>query len=732
MKKQIIPALLASTCLAAWQPAWAASNTVPTAADVIGGVVKSANGPEAGVWVIAETTDLPTRFIKIVVTDDQGRYVLPELPKAKYRVFVRGYGLIESASVNSAPGARLDLTAVVAPDAKAAAEYYPANYWYSLITPPAATEFPGTGAAGNGIPPVIKSQQQWFAQLREDCGHCHQVGDKPTRELANNTLEGWAERITMARPAGDQAIGNHGAQQAAAMKNVFTGLGYDITLKMMADWTKRIAAGEIPKEAPPRPSGVERNVVVTLWDWGNGRFVHDTSSTDRRNPTMNGYGPIYSSGVFAGTLEMLDPKTHQPTEIPYGVALDPAGQLTGLTDQHDINLQPHNAMLDSKGRLWAADMGRSIVTPVTPPAFCSSEAGNAFAKYYPKRSRGAALAVMHDPAGKKLTGIPLCYGVHHLMFARDKDETLFFTGPGSDVIGWLSTKVYDETKDAQKAQGWCPMVLDTKEKSMTKAVVDTKGATITPDRNKWNKPGQPRDPKKDTQIVGGQYGIDISPLDDSVWYAQNTAFPSAILRFEKGSRPPETCKTEIYEPPQLPNGDYVAFGGRGVSIDTHGIAWIGFANGKMGRFDRSKCKVLSGPTATGQHCPEGWSFNDLPGPRIANSGNVQADWNYLTWVDQFNTLGLGENVVMTPGTWSDSMLAMMPDTGKVITMRVPYPMGAYARGVDGRIDDAKAGWKGRGLWTTYGMIPVWHQEGGNNGDGPQLVHFQIRPDPLAY
>src|SRR6202790_3999803 len=96
----------------------------------LGGVVSSPNGPEAGVWVIAETTDLPTKFVKIVVTDDQGRYVLPDLPKANYSVWVRGYGLVDSPKQATAPGKILNLTAVVAPSAAAAAEYYPAQYWY--------------------------------------------------------------------------------------------------------------------------------------------------------------------------------------------------------------------------------------------------------------------------------------------------------------------------------------------------------------------------------------------------------------------------------------------------------------------------------------------------------------------------------------------------------------------------------------------------------------------------
>src|SRR5438876_1059566 len=128
-----------------------AQNTVAIDADDIGGVVTGPAGPEAGVWVIAETTDLGTKMSKMVVTDDQGRYVLPDLPKAKYKVWVRGYGLVDSPKVDSEPGKQLNLTAVVAPNDKAAAEYYPAIYWYSMIKIPEASEFPGSGPSGNGI-----------------------------------------------------------------------------------------------------------------------------------------------------------------------------------------------------------------------------------------------------------------------------------------------------------------------------------------------------------------------------------------------------------------------------------------------------------------------------------------------------------------------------------------------------------------------------------------------------
>src|SRR5204862_5476136 len=100
--------------------------------DDIGGVVTGAKGPEAGAWVIAETRDLPTRYIKIVVTDDQGRYLLPGLPKANYDVWVRGYGLVDSSKVKAQPGKLLNLKAVAAPRPRAAAEYYPEMDWFSL------------------------------------------------------------------------------------------------------------------------------------------------------------------------------------------------------------------------------------------------------------------------------------------------------------------------------------------------------------------------------------------------------------------------------------------------------------------------------------------------------------------------------------------------------------------------------------------------------------------------
>ncbi len=153
--------------LTAWPATWLRAQPAQPGAvqidnDDIGGVVTSSRGPEAGVWVIAETTGLGTRFAKVVVTDAHGRYVVPDLPKATYNVWVRGYGLVDSPKVKTEPGTIVDLKAVIAPNAAAAAQYYPAIYWFAMLDIPGKSLFPGTGLEGNGMPVAFKSQEQWL------------------------------------------------------------------------------------------------------------------------------------------------------------------------------------------------------------------------------------------------------------------------------------------------------------------------------------------------------------------------------------------------------------------------------------------------------------------------------------------------------------------------------------------------------------------------------------------
>ncbi len=738
MKTLAITTLLASACLLAGlggpitaaHAADAADSAIQIVADDIGGVVTSAKGPEAGVWVIAETKELPTRYIKIVVTDDKGRYVLPGLPKAKYQLWVRGYGLVDSKPVEATPGNRVDLTASVAPDAKAAAEYYPAAYWYAMLQPPAESEFPGTGATGNGISPTMVTQQHWLENMKENCMFCHQLGDKATRELAQtgNSVEAWASRIQMVRADGDPAIHNNGKDMSQQMQNSMAHFGRDRALKMYANWTDAIASGATPKITPPRPEGVERNVVLTITDWGGGRFIHDQISTDHRDPNVNAGGPIYGMGMLHSNLEILDPKTFKTESIP----------IPGLDGSaHDDSVRIHADEMDSKGRVWMP----TVSTSGDEPEYCK-DGSVPSSKYYPLSDhKKAAQLVVYDPATKKVENIPLCSGGNHTNFTFDKESILWMSGDTS-VISWFNTKVWDETHDPKKASGWCPMVLDT-----------SGDGKIDPNRDNWVKPGDAlknvsgeegvgpmavekskeaaakANAGKDTQISRYLYGMSVAK-DGSVWEAAYVPYvPSAIVHLIPGKNPPETCKTEYYEPP-LKDGKYSAVGARGVGIDSAGVAWAAFSSGQVGAFDRRKCKVTNGPTATGQQCPEGWTFYDLPSPHIGGTF-ATSDFVYSEWDDMFNVVGLGKETHFFPATNSDSVVALPEGQSKFVTFRVPYPMGFYTRGMDFRIDDPAAGWKGKAMHATYSSGVQWHQEGGE-GEYSKEVAFQLRPDPLAH
>ena len=320
----------------------------------ITGVVTSGAGPEAGVWVIAETGDLPTTFRKIVVTDDEGRFLLPDLPEASYAVWVRGYGLVDSTPVTAAPGQEVRLTAAVAQTPQEAAAVYPANYWLSLIEPPEASEFPGTGPTGNGISEQLRTRDEYLYNVKA-CLRCHQVGGKFTREHPagleyDSTADAWDDRVRM-------------GQRGAEMSTRMTRFGRERGLRMFADWSDRIATGETPP-APPRPQGVERNLVLTQWEWTDemGK-IHDEASTDKRNPTVNANGPIYGVDIANDNLAMLDPATHTATMLRIPTLADrstmrasyaqsgyPPSRLADLARFNPASI--HNPMLDSRGRVW--------------------------------------------------------------------------------------------------------------------------------------------------------------------------------------------------------------------------------------------------------------------------------------------------------------------------------------------------------------------------------------------
>ncbi len=646
----------------------------------LGGVVTSANGPEAGVWVIAETTDLPTKFAKIVVTDDRGRYVLPDLPKATYSVWVRGYGLVDSPKVRTVPGKLVDLKASVAPSPAAAAEYYPAIYWYSMLKVPDKSEFPGTGPSGNGIPVALKSQAQWLDVVKTNgCYTCHQLGNKATRTL-----------------------GRLDPKRATAL---------------FADWTDRIAAGELPASPPARPQGVERNVVITLWDWAGPKdYLHDEISTDKRNPRVNANGMIYGTPEESTDLfPVLDPVKHKATQVRMLVR-DPntpsshqnpttPSPYWGPDPIWDSQTSMHNPMFDEKGRVWFT----SRVRPPANPDFCKKESDHPSAKLFPVEQSNRHLS-MYDPKTGKITLISTCFPTHHLVFAEDANNTLWTSagGPQSGVLGWLNRKMFDETGDEVRSQGWTALVLD---------------ANGNGKRDDYVEPNQPVDPAKDKRIVAAFYGIAVNPADGTIW-GSVLGFPGHVIRVNPGPDPAATALAEVFEPP-LPG-----YGPRGMDIDRNGVVWTPLSSGHLASFDRRLCKgPLNGPTATGQHCPEGWTLYPFPGPQlrgVTESGSAEA--SYYTWVDQHDTFGLGRNVPLATGNANESLIALV--NGTFVNLRVPYPMGFYAKWMDGRIDDPNAGWKGKGLWSTYATRTPFHVEGGK-GTTSKVVKFQLRPDPLA-
>jgi hypothetical protein len=681
---------------------------VPLDQDDIGGVVTSAKGPEAGVWVIAETTDLPTKFARVVVTDEQGRYLIPELPKAKYQVWVRGYGLVDSPKVNSEPGRMLNLTAVVAPNEAAAAHYYPAIYWYAMLKIPDQSQFGGK----SDIPEKI-TQIDWLKQVKNiGCIGCHQLGQLSTRtfprELGEFTShkEAWMRRIQS---------GQSGEQMMNQLAGNFGGAPF----KYYADWTERIAKGELPHSKPTRPQGLERTVVVTWLEWGTEKqYLHDLIASDRRHPTVNAYGPLFGSPEYStDIMPMLDPKTHQVTTFTMPVrdpnmpeALGP-GHAAGLRPLApspywgaekiwDTRANNHNAMFDKQGRVWLT----ATVRGMDNPDFCQQGSDHPSAKVFPLERSSRQVARL-DPKTMQYTFVDTCFGTHHLQFGYDATETLWLSGTGP-VAGWVNTKLFDETGDAGKSQGWSPFILDTNGNGK---------------RDEYLEPNQPIDPTKDKRIVpgSGPYAVMPSPVDGSIWYTVGVfGGTPAIVRFV-----PETGLSEIYNVP-LPG-----FGIRGGDIDKNGVVWASLSSGHVASFDRRQCKgPLNGPTATGDHCPKGWAFYQYPGPGFEGIGENSAESSYYTWVDQHNTFGLGENVPMSTANLMGGLVALKD--GQMISLRVPYPLGFYAKGFDGRIDDPNAGWKGRGLWTTSGDRTPWLREGGK-GSKPIAVHFQLRPDPLA-
>ncbi|MEQ1947016.1 MAG: hypothetical protein ABL995_07495 [Bryobacteraceae bacterium] len=666
---RVLGLALATFCLMPWtafaqqEAQKAVVPGVTVTANSIGGVVVNANGakPEAGVWVIAENKSLSVPYRKIVVTDDQGRFMVPELPAGNYELWVRGYGLKDSDRVKAALRGSFKLQVQNASSPQEAAKIYPAGYWTSLIHPPAKDK----------LPAKFVSQEHWLADFRSGCNQCHQTGMQNMRNFTE--AKTWEAFIKL----------NPGMQRNAE------GLGMQVLTEALADWGKRIKAGEVPV-APSRPTGMERNYVVTEWDWGaKESFIHDVVSTDKRNATLYANGKVYGADrTGGGRLWALDPVKNTvegiqvvprdakgfSTKLDYYHALD-AAEFGGDSEKQWM-ASPHNPMFDEKGRVWLTVPVRppgpennpkwtpeAVATPTNDPKELDEAA-----KLLMSRNHSMQLGYYDTKTGK-FVGVDTPYNTHHLQL--DWQGRVWSDG---DVLGMLDANKIDP-KNPQATEG-------TAEKA-------------------WMR----FDPATGKIMSTGGYTVAISPITGDVWLpiSQSNGVNNRVWKLD-----PKTRQMTDYPLP-LP-GRF----SHGLDFSTDGNAWFSAGSGHLGKIDAKTGK---------------FTYWELPGVKFPGTGpeTGSTEYPYLLWVDQFDTLGLGKDLVIVTGTTTDSMLIFDPKTEKWQVLRIPYPMPFFTRGLDGRIDNPKTGWKGRGLWTTYASYMPKFTETKIGS----VEHIQLRPNPLA-
>ena len=250
-------------------------------------------------------------------------------------------------------------------------------------------------------------------------------------------------------------------------------------------------------------------------------------------PTLNANGMVYAADYQNDQIVTLDPlrnatdaidvptrqdkSTMQPTGPP---SMPLPSPFWGENIIWDSVAGPHSVMMDEKGRVWTSSTIRSSANP----DFCKEGSDNPYARYFPLKSSGKQV-IMYDPETKQFKMVDTCFSTHHLQFAQDKEDTLFFSAPGKPEVGWLDTQMLAKTGDAEKSQGWCPAYLDTKGTGQI-------------------------DPAVDRRIDISSYGLVVNPVDQSVWLA-SPGVPTRIIRVSRGSMPPSTCSAELYQPPSI-------------------------------------------------------------------------------------------------------------------------------------------------------------------------------------
>ena len=423
--------------------------------DDIGGVVTSTKGPEAGVWVIAETTDLPTKMARIVVTDDRGRYVIPDLPKGNYSVWVRGYGLVDSAKSDECawPDGEPDGTLSAQPARR------------GRVLPGELLVRAGAAARQERVPRHRRKRERHFRSDAQPGGSGSTTSRHPRARRATR----WATRR---RARCRQNLGKFGTSVEAWNHRLQAGIdggagmyantnrfGRDRVLKMFADWTDRIAGGEIP-QAPPRPQGVERNFVVTVWDWATRSRVFPRRGGERQAQSD---GQCQRAGLRRAReqLGQHDDPGSDAAQVHAGE--DPGARREARSRSRPRSASPRRTgARRSTGRAESSDTATSwtrrdaLGTPRVParPPRSRPSARRARRIRRPSCSRSTTAdgsTRFTTRTTKQWTIVDTCFGTFHLNFAHDANNTIW-SGNGG-VVGWVNTKVLDETQRPAEGTG---------------------------------------------------------------------------------------------------------------------------------------------------------------------------------------------------------------------------------------------------------------------------------------
>ena len=504
------------------------------------------------------------------------------------------------------------------------------------------------------------------------------MGNKATRVIPKelgtfkSSVEAWERRV----------------QSGQAMVNMAAALGRQdvkVSLANFANWTDRIAAGELPFAKPERPQGVERNIVVTQWDWADPKvYLHDQVSTDKRKPTVNAYGKNYgATEESADYFPILDSQTNRATMVKMPVRdadMESTKSNTMAPSVYwgdeaiwDCKTSMHNPMMDERGDVWFT----SRVGKPGQPGLLPAGLGSSFGEGVPAQG-------IH-PAPRLLQSED----------RRDQADPDLLQHPPPGVRGRRQQHPVDQRRRCARRRHRLAEPQGVRGNRRR-----AEGPGLDPDRHRHQRQRQARrlcraEPAgrshqgqaHQCRLLWGRrepgrrydlgFGARISRVTSS-----------ASIRVPIRRRPPWRKSTSRRSP---------GFGPRGFDIDRNGVAYVPLSSGHLAAFDRRKCKgPLNGPQAAdGKLCPEGWTLTPFPGPQfrnVAESGSAEA--SYYTWVDQFNTSGLGTNVPMATGNANELLLALVD--GKWVNMRVPYPLGFFAKWMDGRIDDPECRLEGPG------------------------------------